>query len=40
MNHRLSAVNNHFPSDAQPLWTLKTFIPFEFEPTESKSMKG
>ena len=40
MNHRLSQVNNHFSPNKMPMWTLRTFVPFDFVPSETKSLKG
>lgn len=40
MNQRLSNLNNQFSSTRMPMWTLKTFIPFDFTQTESGSLKG
>ena len=31
MNLRLSNLNNHFSSTQMPLWTLRSFMPFDFE---------
>ena len=31
MNHRVSNLNNHFSASRPPLFTLKTFVPFDFE---------
>ena len=38
MNHRLSNLNNQFTSNRMPMWTLKTFVPFDFESVGS--LKG
>lgn len=38
MNQRLSNLNNHFSSTRQPLFTLKTFLPFDFE--KAGDLKG
>ena len=40
MNHRLTNVNNHFSSQRLPMWTLKSFVPFDFVKTESGNLKG
>lgn len=40
MNQRLSNLNNQFSSDRLPLWTLRTFVPFDFSKTELGSLKG
>lgn len=31
MNHRLGNLNNHFSAGRPPLFTLKTFVPFDFD---------
>jgi len=31
MNHRLTNINNHFSATRMPMFTLKTFVPFDFE---------
>ena len=31
MNLRLSNLNNHFSRTQMPLWTLRSFMPFDFE---------
>lgn len=31
MNHRLNNINNHFSNTRMPLFTLKTFLPFDFQ---------
>lgn len=38
MNHRLDNVNNHFSSTRLPMFTLKTFMPFDFE--QAGNLKG
>ena len=38
MNHRLDNINNHFSATKMPMWTLKTFIPFDF--TNKGNLKG
>ena len=40
MNHRLAQTNNHFSSQRMPMWTLRTFVPFDFTPSETGSLKG
>ena len=40
MNQRLTALSNHFPTESMPMWTLKSFVPFDFQKTESNSLKG
>lgn len=40
MNHRLSQTNNHFSSTRMPMWTLRTFVPFDFTKSESGSLRG
>ena len=40
MNHRLENLNNHFSSTRMPLWTLKTFVPFDFKPHGDGTLKG
>ena len=40
MNHRLNQVNNHFSSTKMPMWTLRTFLPFDFTPSEQGNLKG
>ena len=40
MNHRLAQVNNHFSSTRMPMWTLRTFVPFDFTKSETGSLKG
>ena len=40
MNHRLSQMNTQFSSSRMPMWTLKTFVPFDFTSTETGSLKG
>ena len=39
MNQRLSNLNNHFSSQKMPMWTLKTFMPFEFTPADNNNPK-
>lgn len=38
MNHRVDNINNHFSSSRMPLFTLKTFVPFDFH--SAGSLKG
>ena len=33
MNQRLANLNNHFSSERMPMWTLRTFVPFDFTPS-------
>lgn len=41
MNHRLTQVNNHFSSTRMPMWTLRTFVPFDFTPSDlGGSLRG
>ena len=40
MNHRLDNLNNHFSSSRMPLWTLKTFVPFDFKKAGDGTLKG
>lgn len=40
MNHRLAQTNNHFSSQRMPMWTLRTFVPFDFTPSETGSLRG
>lgn len=38
MNQRLANLNNHFSSTRLPMWTLRTFVPFDFK--EVGDLKG
>lgn len=38
MNHRLAQMNNHFSGTKMPMFTLKTFVPFDFE--SAGNLKG
>jgi hypothetical protein len=40
MNHRLENLNNHFSHTRMPVWTLKTFVPFDFKPHGDGTLKG
>ena len=40
MNHRLSQMNSQFSSNRMPMWTLRTFLPFDFTPSDSGSLRG
>ena len=40
MNQRLSNLNNHFSSTRLPMWTLKSFVPYDFEKSDLGNLKG
>lgn len=40
MNQRLTNLNNHFSGSRGPMWTLKTFMPFDFTKYGDGTLKG
>ena len=40
MNQRLSNLNNQFSSSRMPMWTLRTFVPFDFTKSDQGDLKG